>query len=120
MILVDTSIWIDHFRAGNARLQSLLLAEQVACHPFVIGELACGNLRRREEILRLLSDLPACEVMLDADVLALLERHRLFGRGIGWVDAHLIAAAVSRGFALWTSDRRLDRIAAELGLAARW
>ena len=97
MILVDTSIWVDHFRSGNARLQSLLLTEQVACHPFVVGELACGNLHRRDEVLRLLSDLPMGDVVPDAEVLALLERRRLFGRGIGWVDAHLLASALTAG-----------------------
>lgn len=120
MILVDTSIWIDHFRSGSTRLQGLLLSEQVICHPFVLGELACGNLRRRDEVLRLLSDLPMSKVVPDPDALALLSQHHLYGRGMGWIDTHLLASALASGDAIWTGDRRLATIAEELGVAMRW
>lgn len=93
MILVDTSVWIDHLRAGDEGLIALLSGNQVLTHPFVIGELACGNLANRREVLRLLGDLPKAPVATHAEVLFFIEQHALMGRGIGYVDAHLIAAA---------------------------
>jgi predicted nucleic acid-binding protein len=119
MILVDTSIWIDHLRSGNKWLVDLLDREQVLAHPFVTGELALGNLRGRGTMLSDLRDLPQALVATEAEVLRLIDQKRLFGRGIGYVDAHLLAAVRLTGEAqLWTADRRLQTIAAELGLAA--
>ena len=92
MILVDTSIWIDHLRVGEEGLVTLLNSTQVLCHPFVVGELACGNLRNRDEALTLLSELPRIAVATDAEVLYYIEQHGLMGRGIGYIDAHLLAA----------------------------
>ncbi|MHB8528999.1 MAG: type II toxin-antitoxin system VapC family toxin [Caulobacteraceae bacterium] len=117
MILVDTSIWVDHLRAGNMALAALLDAGRVLAHPFVIGELALGRLRQRQAVLGALADLPGAEVATDAEVLNFIDRHVLFGRGVGYVDAHLLAAARLSGADLWTSDRRLHSVADALGLA---
>lgn len=118
MILVDTSIWIDHLRAGDTELAALLNGNQVLMHPFVLGELACGNLRNRSEVLRLLKDLPHVVRAADDEALFFIERHTLMGRGIGYVDAHLLAAVTLDGSArLWTRDARLRTLANALGLA---
>ena len=118
MIFVDPSIWVDHLRFQNATLVTLLEGEQVLTHPFVIGELACGQLRNRREILRLLATLPTATVARDDEVLRFLEGRRLFGRGIGWLDAHLLASAVLSHARLLTLDKRLSRLAKELRVAA--
>lgn len=118
MILVDTSVWVDHLRAGDEALAALLDAVMVLTHPFVIGELALGNMREREIVLSALSDLPHATIATDSEVLHFIERHALFGRGVGYVDAHLLAATrLTAGSELWTNDRRLHGVAAELGLA---
>lgn len=114
MTLVDTSVWVDHLRNGNQRLRSLLQEEQVLTHPFIIGELACGSLRNREEILGLLKALPEARVAEHQELLAFVERRGLYGRGIGWIDAHLLASALLSGVALWTVDRQLARVASAL------
>ena len=114
MILVDTSVWVEHLRKGNLRLQTLLDDEAVFCHPFVIGELACGNLRNREEILNLLAELPQARIAEHDEVLHLIETERLYGRGLGWVDVHLIASARITGCSLLTLDKPLQRVAADL------
>ena len=118
MILVDTSVWIDHLRQGNARLSSMLMNASVLIHPFVIGELACGNIRNRSRILDLLGDLPASTVADDQEVLIFIEHNNLMGCGIGYVDAHLLASvSLSSQARLWTVDRKLDGVATQLGLA---
>jgi predicted nucleic acid-binding protein len=115
MVLVDTSVWIDHLHHGDATLASALEEGSVLTHPFVIGELACGNLRRRAEILRLLGELPQAPVASTAEVLEFIERRHLMGRGIGFVDAHLLASVTLAGSAmLLTSDRRLAAVATQL------
>ena len=118
MILVDTSVWVDHFRTGNPKLAGLLDGDQVLTHPFVIGELACGALRNRAEVLALLEALPGAELAEHREVLEFVERERLYGRGIGWVDAHLLAAARLAGAALWTLDRSLVKVASALAIAS--
>jgi predicted nucleic acid-binding protein len=119
VILVDTSVWVDHFRAADERLVALLNAGEVLGHPFVSGELALGNLRRRDAVLGDLPDLRQAAVASDEDVVQLIDREALFGRGIGYIDAHLLAAArLTPGSKLWTHDRRLEAVAARLGLAA--
>jgi predicted nucleic acid-binding protein len=110
VILVDTSVWVDHFRRGNQRLRELLERGDVATHPMVLGELACGTLPRRSETLQLLARLPRVSLTSDEAVLHVIESHRLWGKGIGWIDAHLLAASLASGFALWTLDRRLSNL----------
>ena len=118
MILVDTSVWIDHLRSGDALLADLLYRNQVVMHPFVIGELACGNLRRREQVLGLLNDLPQASVASHHEVLHLIEHKKLMGLGIGFVDAHLLAStALMDSASIWTRDKRLHRVAEGLKLA---
>lgn len=117
MILVDTSIWIDHLRSGNPALTGLLETGQCCIHPFVIGELACGNLSNRQEILGLLQSLPRLSTATDEEALFFIEQHRLMGRGIGYVDTHLLAATMIHAARLWTRDKRLKDIAETLGLA---
>ena len=119
MILVDTSIWVDHFRAEDTVLVGLLYAGRVLIHPFVIGELALGRFLHREERLVDLQDLPQAMIVSTREVLYFVDRHRLFGRGIGYVDTHLLAAArLTLGATLWTRDRRLLAVADQLGLAS--
>lgn len=118
MILVDSSVWIDHLRAGSRRLRNLLLAASVSCHPFVIGELACGNLRSRQEILELLDRLPQLPVAEDREVRHLVESSALYGKGLGWVDVHLLASALMSRSQVWTLDRPLAHAASVLGIAA--
>ncbi len=118
MILVDTSIWVDHLRAGNEELARLLGHGLVAMHPFVTGELACGSLVRRQEILSLLRSLHAAPVATSDEVLEFIEARRLMGRGIGLIDVHLLASCALGGhLRLWTHERRLASVATELGLA---
>lgn len=119
MILVDTSVWIDHLRAGDRALAALLEAGAVLIHPFVIGELALGSLRRREMVLNALSDLPHASVASDHEVRHFIDEHVLSGRGVGYVDAHLLAAVkLTAGAGLWTNDKRLHGVADRLRLAA--
>lgn len=118
MILVDTSVWIDHFRAGEPKFATLLQDGHVLSHPWVIGELALGQLSRRREILALLNNLPRAETARDTEVMDLVEDRHLFGLGIGYVDVHLLAATLlTTGAALWTRDKRLASAATQLGLA---
>jgi predicted nucleic acid-binding protein len=119
VILVDTSVWVEHLQAGSEELTRLLGGGEVLGHPFVIGELALGNLRQRDAFLSDLQNLPQAVVASDEEVLRLINRQTLFGRGIGYVDAHLLAAArLTAGSKFWTRDRRLQAVAAQLGLAA--
>lgn len=120
MILVDTSVWVDHLRRGDPGLIDLLERSAVAVHPFVIGEIACGSLRDRESVLELLQDLPAAVVADNAEVLHFIERHALHGKGIGYVDMHLLASvALTEGTEVWTRDTKLRGAAELLGLAYR-
>ena len=120
MILVDSSVWTLHLRTGDPLLAGLLDRAEVLGHVFVRGELACGNLRRRDEILALLADLPQAVVATDDEVLELIERHRLMGRGIGYVDAHLLAATLLTGGALLVDPRSAaGREAKQLGVGAQ-
>jgi predicted nucleic acid-binding protein len=114
MILVDTSVWIEHLRARNDRLRTLLFDEQVLCHPFVVGELACGTLQNREEILTMLKALPEAHLLEHEEVMTFVEARRIYGRGIGWVDAHLLASTLLTECTLWTFDKPLRRAAAAL------
>ena len=118
MILVDTSVWVDHLRSPDSEMMEQLNANNVIVHPFVIGELACGNLPNRAEVLRRLRLLPQIEQSTQDDVMSTVENKGLMGRGIGLIDAHLICSILdSGGILLWTRDNRLGRIAGELGVA---
>ena len=117
-MLADTSVWVDHLRRGNAALTSRLQEAKVWCHPFVIGELACGAISKRREILSWLAALPQAPVAEHDEVLRFVESHRLMGSGIGWIDVHLLASAKLAGVALWTLDRPLASAARSLGLHA--
>ena len=117
MILIDTSVWIDHLRAGEPQLVELLNNNRVLVHPFIIGELACGNLNNRKTVLSLLHKLPTARLATDEEVLFFIERHGLMGRGIGYIDAHLLAAISLTGTVrLWTRDKRLGTVAKSIGL----
>jgi predicted nucleic acid-binding protein len=116
-VLVDTSVWINHFRRSNSDLEFLLEEGRIATHPFVIGELACGSIRGRDEILRLMDALPVVTVATDDEVRTFITRHHLQGTGVGWVDAHLLASARLSRQALWSADRQLRSAALRIGVA---
>lgn len=118
MILVDTSTWIDHWRKSDERLSRLLEAGQVLVHPFVVGELGLGNLRHRQQVLTALQDLPQATMATDAEVMRFIDLAALAGSGIGYIDAHLLAAVrLTPGTQLWTRDKRLLAASIRLGLA---
>jgi predicted nucleic acid-binding protein len=117
VILVDTSVWIDHLNKGSATFAAALERGDVLTHPFVIGEVACGTMKNRRIILSFMSNLPATPVATDEETMLFIERHRLMGKGIGYVDAHLLAAATLMPTPrFWTRDKRLSALAADLGL----
>jgi predicted nucleic acid-binding protein len=116
MVLVDTSVWIAHLRERQPVLADLLCNGLVLAHPFVIGELACGNLSQRESLLADWAALPAADRASDAEVMSLVESRRLWGRGLGWMDAHLLASALLSNCRLWTLDKRLNAAASDLGV----
>lgn len=117
MVIVDTSIWVIHLRQGSVHLKKLLSNEQVVCHPFIIGELACGNLKNRKEIISLLHSLPMASIITLDELLYFIEQNTLMGVGIGFVDAHLLASAKLSKIPLWTSDKRLKLAAIKLKVA---
>ena len=117
MVLVDTSVWVAHLRNGGIGLDALLTEGQVLCHPFIVGELACGNLRHRSEILSHLQALPQAIPAKHEEVLQFIENHRLMGKGLGYVDMHLLASVILTRVSLWTLDRKLNEIAVKLRLA---
>ena len=114
MILADTSVWVAHFRGTTQELASALENGEVLCHPHIVGELACGNLKDRAETLRLLRDLPAATIATDEEVLTCIEENRLFGTGLGYTDVHLLASALLTPTRLWTVDGALAREARRL------
>ena len=115
-MLVDTSVWVDHLRRRNATLVALLEQAQVWTHSFVVGELACGNLAQRDKVLSALAALPHAPVAAHDEVLAFLESQRLMGRGLGWVDVHLLASARLARLPFWTLDKHLATVAIRLQL----
>jgi len=117
MVLVDTSIWIDHLKKGNPYLEKILLDVEVMCHPLLIGELACGNLKNRTEILSLLHSLPMSPDLDHNEILLFIERNKLMGIGIGLIDVHLLASARLAHAFLWTSDKRLKNASDYLGIS---
>ncbi len=115
-VLVDTSVWVDHFRKAETLLQDLLSSGQVAIHPFIIGELACGNFANRTEILKLLSELPLVTTASNEEVMHLIEKHKLGGKGLGWIDVHLLTSALLDNLPLWTRDQKLAAAAKKLDI----
>jgi predicted nucleic acid-binding protein len=119
VIIVDSSVWVDHFRQSDQHLVVLLDSAQVLMHRFILGELSLGSMQRRDMILRLLADLPQAVVASDDEVMGLITREALFGLGIGYVDCHLLASArLTPNTKLWTRDKRLHAAASQFGVAA--
>jgi len=116
MVLVDTSIWVIHLRQGSRKLEKLLMDAEVMCHPFIIGELACGNLKNRNEIISLLQSLPMAPTIEFDEFLFFIDRNHLMGKGVGFVDVHLLASAQLTGIPLWTADKNLKSAADQLVL----
>lgn len=119
MVLVDTSIWVDHLRKGNRHLEKLLLDAEVTCHSFVIGELACGNIKNRSEILTLLQSLPTIPTIDLDEYLYFIDQNLLYGFGIGFVDIHLLASAKLTDITIWTADKKLNDAAIKLNISYR-
>jgi predicted nucleic acid-binding protein len=117
MILVDTSVWIEHFRTGSPALSRLLERGLVLAHPSVIGELACGNLKNRTRVLADLATLPRAVEATHEEALQFIEDRKLWGAGLGWIDAHLLASALLTNCGFWTLDRKLERAASAAGIA---
>lgn len=114
MILVDTSVWVEHLRSGTIGLETLLMEGQVVCHPFIVGELACGNLKNRGEILALLQNLPMASSAEDDEVIQFINDHQLMGKGLGYIDIHLLMSSLLSRIPLWTLDKRLHEAAQSL------
>ncbi len=118
MVLVDTSVWVAHLRHGAIGLDALLNEGRVVCHPFTVGELACGNLRNRSEILVYLQALPQAIPAEHEEVMLFIENYSLMGKGLGYIDMHLLASALLTKVPLWTLDQKLNEVAVELELAS--
>jgi len=116
MVLVDTSIWVAHFRSGDIRLEALLTDGLVVCHPFIVGELACGNLKNRKEIISLLQSLPMAVMAEHEEVLQFINDYRLMGRGLGYIDMHLLASALLTRVSLWTADKKLHAVSSKYSI----
>ena len=120
MVLVDTSVWVLHLREGNAELEKLLNKGQVMCHRSIIGEIACGNIKNRTELLTLLQLLPLATHAKHEEVMEFIEINKLMGRGLGYIDMHLSASAKLTGIPMWTLDKRLDETNKELGISLKF
>jgi predicted nucleic acid-binding protein len=116
MVLADTSVWVRHLREGDPTLEQLLDDGEVMCHPFIVGELDCGNIKNRQEILSLLQLLPQAAQAKHEEVLQFIEQNRLMGTGLGYIDVHLLASAVLTDVPLWTYDKRLNEAKKGLGI----
>jgi predicted nucleic acid-binding protein len=114
VVLVDTSVWVSHLRETHAGLVELLDNGEVVCHPFIVGELACGNLKNRTTVISLLEALPVALLVEHKEVLAFINGHNVMGKGLGFIDVHLLAAALLSGVFLWTLDKKLDKVTKEL------
>ena len=110
MVLVDTSVWVSHLRKSHGHLVNLLNDGEVACHPFIIGELACGNLKNRTILLSLLQALPIAATAEHKEVLTFIESQRLMGKGLGYIDVHLLASAILSRLPIWTFDKNLAQV----------
>lgn len=117
MVLVDTSVWVLHLRNSNIRLERLLNDGDVICHQFIIGELACGNLKNRTEILVLLQALPVATLAEHEDVMQFIENYQLMGKGLGYIDMHLLTSSLLTEVPIWTLDKKLNEVSTELGIS---
>ena len=117
MVLVDTSVWVAHLQHGDIGLEGFLHGGRVVCHPFIVGELACGNLRNRSEIISLLQRLPGAIQAGHEEVMRFIEHYGLMGKGLGYIDMHLLASAILTKVPLWTLDKKLNEVAVKLDLA---
>jgi hypothetical protein len=120
MVLVDTSIWISHLREGNSYLKDLLNNGDVLCHPFIIGELACGTLKNRNEILSLFKSLPMANIAEHDEVLKFIETRSLMGVGLGYVDIHLLASAILSASPIWSLDKKLGKMAIDMNISFKY
>ena len=120
MILVDTSVWIDHLHHSDEDLKELLLSNQVCIHPFILGELSCGHISNRKEVLSLLRTLRSIDLVMDEEVYILIEDRKLFGKGLGFIDMHLLASAMINHVPIWTRDNSLLRVAGTLGIGYKF
>lgn len=111
MILVDTSVWIDFLRNDNEKLTTLLTEGQVFIHPLIVGELSCGNIKNRIQFLNLINDLPTLPETTHSEVLSFIENNRIYGKGVGYFDLHILCSAIISNVSLWTLDKRLEKIA---------
>jgi predicted nucleic acid-binding protein len=116
MVLVDTSVWVEHLRSGNIGLKNLLNEGHVVCHLFIVGELACGNLSNRSEILSLLQALPLVDHAEHEEVMHFIENYSLMGKGLGYIDMHLIVSALLTKVSIWTLDKKLKEVSSKLRL----
>ncbi len=116
MVLVDTSVWVSYLRDGDSHLETLLNDGDVVCHPFIIGELACGNIKNRTEILSLLGSLPVVQIADHEEILTFIESKRLMRKGLGYIDIHLLASSILSDVSFWTCDKKLKEMAIELGI----
>lgn len=116
MVLVDTSVWVSHLSKGNAELEGLLNNGHVVCHPFIVGELACGNIKNRAVILSLIQALPIAIEAGHEEVMRFIEDYTLMGRGLGYIDIHLLASALLTRVPIWTLDKKLNEVSSDLGL----
>jgi len=116
MVLVDTSVWVEHFRSGSIGLENLLNEGRVVCHLFIVGELACGNLLNRSEILSLLQALPLADHAEHEEVMHFIENYSLMGKGLGYIDMHLIVSALLTKVPIWTLDKKLKEVSSKLGI----
>lgn len=114
MVLVDTSVWINHLRDGEPKLKTLLLEIEVATHPFILGELACGSIKNRDEVFSLLDTLPACPTVTSSEFRVFVEKNKLMSQGIGFVDINILASALIARIPLWTTDKNLKKVARRL------
>lgn len=116
MVIIDTSVWIAHFRKANAHLQKLLSEGEVFCHHFIVGEIACGNIHNRTEIISLMQALPSTPIAAQEEILSFIDHKKLYGAGIGLIDVHLLASAFLTKASVWTVDNKLQRVAAKLNI----
>jgi predicted nucleic acid-binding protein len=116
MVLVDTSVWVSHLRLGNPKLQEMLQEGKVVSHPFIIGELTCGNISNRVEIISLMQSLPMLDIVEHEELLLFIEHNKMMGTGLGFVDVHLMAAAILAGIPLWTQDKKLRQACSRLSI----